>query len=140
MKRHGAVTGFTLVEVMVALAVVALALPALMVTLSRQVDATAYLRDKALAHAVAATTLAEARILAYARQDLLKGRDSGVTRMADRDWYWWMESKVTDVPLFYRLEIDVAAEEGDAGQPLYTLVAFLPADLKAEVEVNGAQD
>ncbi|WP_232334741.1 type II secretion system minor pseudopilin GspI [Pseudohalioglobus lutimaris] len=140
MKRHGAVTGFTLVEVMVALAVVALALPALMVTLSRQVDATAYLRDKALAHAVAANKLAEARILAYARQDLLKGRDSGVTRMADRDWYWWMESKVTDVPLFYRLEIDVAAEEGDAGQPLYTLVAFLPADLKAEVEVNGAQD
>ena len=133
-------SGFTLVEVMVALAVVALALPALMVTLSRQVDATAYLRDKALAHAVAANKLAEVRILAYARQDLLKGRDSGVTRMAERDWYWWIESKVTDVPLFYRLEIDVAAEEGDAEQPLYTLVAFLPSDLTAELDVDSGQD
>lgn len=140
MTRRGASSGFTLVEVMVALAVVALALPALMVTLSRQVDATAYLRDKALAHAVAANKLAEVRILAYARQDLLKGRDSGVTRMAERDWYWWIESKVTDVPLFYRVEIDVAAEEGDAEQPLYTLVAFLPSDLKAELDVNSGQD
>lgn len=140
MRRRPASAGFTLVEVMVALAVVALALPALMVTLSRQVDATAYLRDKSMAHAVAANKLAEARILAYARQDLLKGRDSGVTRMGERDWYWWMESTVTDVPLFYRVEIDVAAEEGDAEQPLYTLIAFLPSDLKAELEVDNAQE
>lgn len=141
MTRRERDGGFTLVEVMVALAIVALALPALLFALQQQVDATGYLRDKSMAHAVAANKLSEVRILALARGDLLKGRESGVVTMADRDWYWWMESEVTEVPLFHRLEIDVALEEGDAETPLYTLVAFLPADLEAdfeaELEVSG---
>ena len=57
---HG---GFTLVEVMVALAVVAVALPALMVALYQQIDGTAYLQDKSLAHMVATNKLTEIRIL-----------------------------------------------------------------------------
>ena len=129
--------GFTLVEVMVALAIVALALPALMFALQQQVDATGYLRDKSMAHAVAANKLSEVRILAVARGDLLKGLESGITTMGKRDWYWWMESKLTEVPLFYRLQIDVALDEEDAESPLYTLVAFLPADLTADIEVVG---
>lgn len=129
--------GFTLVEVMVALAIVALALPALMFALQQQVDATGYLRDKSMAHAVAANKLSEVRILAVARGDLLKGLESGITTMGERDWYWWMESKLTEVPLFYRLQIDVALNEEDAEYPLYTLVAFLPADLTADIEVVG---
>ena len=56
------VRGFTLVEVMVALAVVAIALPALMISLYQQVDSTGYLRDKSLAHMVAANKLSELRI------------------------------------------------------------------------------
>jgi general secretion pathway protein I len=140
VSRGRRLGGFTLVEVMVALAIVALALPALMLTLDRQVDATAYLRDKSLAHAVAANRLAELRILAHARQALPQGRDSGVVSMAQREWFWWTQSKLTDVPLFYRVEIDVALDESDAQQPLYTLVAFLPADLKAEVVVPDGRE
>jgi general secretion pathway protein I len=122
--------GFTLVEVMVALAVVAVALPALLVALSQQVDATAYLRDKSMAQLVAANKLVELRILARARQTLLEGRDSGVSEMAGRDWYWWIESKATDMPKFRRLQIDIAGSEEDEKQPLYTLVAFMGSDLK----------
>lgn len=136
MTRAADIRGFTLVEVMVALAIVALALPALMFALQQQVDATGYLRDKSMAHAVATNKLSEVRILALARGDLLKGRESGVVSMADREWYWWMESEVTEVPLFYRLEIDVALQEGDADTPLYTLVAFLPADLEADLQAD----
>ena len=127
--------GFTLIEVMVALAVVALALPALLFTLSQHIDGAAYLRDKSMAHAVAANKLSEVRILTLARGDLLKGRESGVVTMGERDWYWWMESKVTEVPLFYRLQIDVALREEDVNSPLYSLVAFLPADLRADQEL-----
>ena len=128
--------GFTLVEVMVAMAIVALALPALMFALQQQVDATGYLRDKSMAHSVAANKLTEVRILALARGDLLKGRESGFVTMAERDWYWWMESKLTEVPLFYRLQVDVALAEEDVNSPLYTLVAFLPADLDVDVETE----
>ena len=123
--------GFTLVEVMVALAIVALALPALLLALSSQVDATGYLRDKSVAHMVAGNKLTELRILSRARQQLLPGKDSGVSEMADREWYWWLEIKPTEVPQFFRIEIDVALEEDGAEEALYTLVAFLSGDLKA---------
>ncbi|MEJ2530798.1 MAG: type II secretion system minor pseudopilin GspI [Halioglobus sp.] len=128
------VRGFTLVEVMVALAVVAVALPALLVSLNQQVDSTGYLRDKSMAHMVAANKLEEVRILARARESLLQGRDSGTEQMADRDWFWWVSSTPTEVAQFYRVEIDVGLSETQREQPLYTLVAFLSADLRSEQE------
>lgn len=128
--------GFTLVEVMVALAIVALALPALLFALQQQLDATGYLRDKSMAHAVAANKLSEVRILSLATGALPEDRESGVVTMAEREWYWWLRSELTEVPLFYRLEIAVALDEEDEQSPLYSLVAFLPADLEAEVEVS----
>ena len=132
--------GFTLVEVMVALAVVAISLPALMISLNQQIDGTAYIRDKSLAYMVAANKLAESRILADARQSLLKGKDSGIAAMAERDWYWSMESKPTEVQEFYRIEIRVAASEEQIETPLYTLVAFLSADLRTENDVVVPED
>ena len=135
LRPHYSGAGFTLVEVMVALAIVALALPALLVALSRQVDATGYLRDKSIAQMVAANKLSELRIISHARQSVLQGRDSGVMEMVDREWYWWIESQATEVPEFYRIEIDVALNEEDAEQSLYTLVAFLNGDLKSLEEV-----
>jgi general secretion pathway protein I len=127
--------GFTLVEVMVALAVVAIALPALLVSLYQHVDNTGYLRDKSLAQMVAANKLEELRIISSASESLLQGKDSGVATMADRDWYWWLDSKPTQVDQFFRVEIDVAASEELRDQPLISLVAFMSADLRTEPEV-----
>ena len=126
--------GFTLVEVMVALAVVAIALPALLIALYQQVDSTGYLRDKSLAHMVASNKLTELRILSKARQSLISGKDSGVAQMADREWYWWLETKATEVQQFSRVEIIVARDETLREQSLYTLVAFLSSDLRVEPE------
>lgn len=128
--------GFTLIEVMVALAVVAIALPALLMSLYQQVDSTGYLRDKSLANMVAANKLTEIRILSRATQSLLRGKDSGVSPMADRDWYWWLDSQPTEVENFYRVEITVALDEEQREQPLHTLVAFLSADLRSEPEAG----
>ncbi len=131
-------SGFTLVEVMVALAVVAIALPALLMSLYQQVDSTAYLRDKSQAQLVAANKLTELRLLSRARQSVLKGRASGVASMGEREWYWWLESQPTEVAQFYRLEIRVAAGEDQREQPLHTLVAFISADLRSEGEGGDA--
>ena len=132
MRRNG----FTLVEVMVALAVVAIALPALLIALYQQVDSTGYLRDKSLAHMVASNKLTELRILSKARQSLITGKDSGVAQMAEREWYWWLETQATEVQQFARVQIIVARDETLREQPLYTLVAFLSSDLRIEPEVE----
>lgn len=124
-------SGFTLVEVMVALAIVAIALPALMFTLYQQVDGTAYLRDKSQAQLVAVNKLSEIRILAKANGSLLSGRENGQAQMADRQWYWWVESTATEVPEFYRVAISVGLEE-QPDQTLHTLVAYLSADLRTD--------
>lgn len=133
--------GFTLVEVMVALAVVAIALPALMMSLSQQADNTGYLRDKSLAGMVATNKLTEMRILSEARASLFVGKDSGSAQLAQRDWYWWLESKETEVAQFYRVEISVALSEERQDRPLLTLVAFMSGDLQTEqLEVSDGQE
>jgi general secretion pathway protein I len=125
--KTGAERGFTLVEVMVALMVIAIALPALLKALYQQIDGTAYLRDKSIAQWVATNKLAENRIQ-LARNDVLyRGERNGITRMADRDWFWWSVSEPTEVEDFYRLEVIVAASEESRDQPLYTVVGFLHA-------------
>ncbi len=128
--------GFTLVEVMVALAVVAVALPALLVALYQQADDTAYLRDKALAHMVAANKLAEMRLIVGATRNLQAGRTSGETRMAERDWFWWIDTQPAPggFDQFFRTDIRVALDQSRKEQPLYSLVVFMSGDLRIEVD------
>ena len=129
--------GFTLVEVLVALAVVALALPALLFALNQQVDGTAYLRDKSLAGMVAANRLTEIRLVARAQQELVRGEQNGVRELAGREWFWWVDSQPTDVDQFFRVEITVAAEETSRDTPLATLVAYMLADLRPAAGDGG---
>jgi len=118
--------GFTLVEVMVALAIVAIALPALLTSLY-----TAYLRDKTMARMVAANKLEEIRLIVAATGTLDETRDSGQSTIAERDWFWWVRIQKAPGGLdsLYRIEIDVAAREDNRDQPLYSLVAFEAVDL-----------
>ena len=126
--------GFTLVEVMVALAIVAIALPALLMSLYQQIDDTAYLRDKTLAYMVAENKLAEIRLVIGSTRNLSAGKDSGLASMADRDWYWWVETKTTEVENFFRVDITVSLDEQQQEQPLYTLSAFMSGDLETDAE------
>ena len=124
--------GFTLVEVMVALAIVAIALPALLMALYQQIDDTAYLRDKTLAYMVAENKLAEIRLVIGSTRNLSAGKDSGLASMADRDWYWWVETKATEVEKFFRVDITVSLDEQQQEQPLFTLSAFMSGDLETD--------
>ena len=118
--------GFTLVKVMVALAVVALAVPALLVTLYQQLEGTEYLRDRSMASWVAANRLNELKLVVAKQGAVPEGQLSGETRLAQRDWYWWIEQEGTEVPGFIRVDISVATEE-TAEKGLHTLTAFISA-------------
>lgn len=122
--RHA---GFTLVEVMVALFIAALTLPALLFTLDQQIDGTGYLRDRSLAQLVASNRMSELQLSLRAGRPAPQGRLSGEEQMLGRDWFWSLQTQATEVPQFTRVEIQVRDEEGAEAAPLFTLVAFLSA-------------
>lgn len=128
--------GFTLVEVMVALAVVAIAVPALLVALYQQIDNTGYLRDRTLAQMVASNKLAEMRLVIAATRDLKKEKADGNLEFADREWFWRSEIEPTEVARFFRLEVRVTDKEDEKAEPLYTLVAFMSADVQTAAQID----
>jgi len=115
--------GFTLLEVLIALTILALSLTAALKTASVASDNSRYLRDKTLAHWVAMNILTEIQIK---RQWPTLGRQEGSTQMANRTWYWHLQVKTTIDPELRRLELTVF-EQPNTGQPLSLLTGFIAA-------------
>jgi general secretion pathway protein I len=86
--------GFTLIEVMVAVAVLGIALPALMYSMIAQVESSGYLRDKLFAQWVASNQITEIRLQNRMNGRLKKGKDQGSVEMANQKWYWRSNIKV----------------------------------------------
>lgn len=112
--------GFTLLEVLIALLVVALALTALVRVAGIGSRDFAGLRERTLAGWIAANVLAETRLSPAAPPT---GRREGRLRYAGRDWRWAMEVQNTPEPGIRRLDVRVFAgnEHDDA---LATLAGF----------------
>jgi general secretion pathway protein I len=116
--------GFTLVEVMVALAIVAIAVPALLLALFQQLDGTEHLRDRSIASWVATDRLSELRLVVAKQGARPEGELLGETRLAERDWYWWIDQQATEIPGFIRVDVKVSIE-AERTQPLHVLTAFV---------------
>ena len=134
LLKGKSVRGFTLIEVMVALAVVAIALPALLFLLFQQLDGAEYLRQRSVASWIAEDKLGELRLIVARQGALPEGEIAGETEVLDQDWSWWIDQEGTEVPGFIRVEINVARGIDQEAAPLHTLVAFL-----APERVNDAQ-
>lgn len=134
LLKGKSVRGFTLIEVMVALAVVAIALPALLFLLFQQLDGAEYLRQRSVASWIAEDKLGELRLIVARQGALPEGEIAGETEVLDQDWSWWIDQEGTKVPGFIRVEINVARGIDQDAAPLHTLVAFL-----APERVNDAQ-
>src|SRR5690554_2492547 len=80
--------GFTLIEVLVALLVLALALTALQLRITQHLDSAAYLRDKTIAGWVALNQLELLRISEDLASPVPAGVQQGTAVMAGRNWYW----------------------------------------------------
>jgi|TARA_A200000113_G_scaffold217176_1_gene223285 general secretion pathway protein I len=114
---------------MVALTVVAVTLPALLFLLSQQIDGTAYLRDRSVAQWVAADRVAEVRLAVAKQKNARTGVIAGESERAGRTWYWRSEIQETPVPGFMRLTVTVTGEDADDDSVLFTLDAFLNAEV-----------
>ncbi len=116
MKRPA--RGFSLIEVVIALAVLAIALSALINSASTATANTISLRDKTLAHWVAMNKLAEIRL---AGEWPKLGISKGKSRLADREWE--VESTISGTPEPAIRRIDVRVRKpGDPKETSLTLL------------------
>lgn len=94
--------GFTLLEVLIALAIVALSAGALLGSVTSSASNVIYLKEKTLSEWVALNRLTEIRI---AREMPGTGRRKGSTTMGGLRWEW--EEEVTELPIegMYRVEV-----------------------------------
>lgn len=115
---------------MVALAIVALAVPALLFTLNQQIDGTARIRDRSLAQMVATNRLEELRLALRSGAGAIRGNLNGSEEFAGREWFWQIQTTNTEVPQYSRIELQIRDRE-DAEIPLHTLVAFMSIDTGA---------
>jgi general secretion pathway protein I len=96
--------GFTLLEVLIALAIVAVSAGALLGTVTSSASNVIYLKDKTLAEWVALNRLAEIRT---DQQKPQTGRRMGATVMGGMRWEW--QEEVTELPIDGMLRIEVRA-------------------------------
>ena len=121
--------GFTLVEVLVALVVIALGLTALMVSVSGAARTSGYLRDKTFAQWIALNRISEVRLTVNRTGDT---HDAGEVDFANRTWHYDTRYFDTSIPSMKRIVVRVWP--GDAktkGSPMAESTGFLGASLTA---------
>jgi general secretion pathway protein I len=118
--------GFTLLEVLVALLVLALALLALSRTAANQVDTFGKLRERTVAGWLAADVLAQTQL---ANAFPATGKSDGQRRFGGRDWRYDVIVQGTPVASIRRIDVHVFAPE-DAKSPMASLTGFAGEDLR----------
>lgn len=115
--------GFTLLEVLVALAVLALALSAGIKGAGSNVENTAYLRDRTLAHWVAMNKMTELDV--FQKYPAPDNTERGTSVLAGHEWHWNVRTtleKIVEPYEFGVATIEVRRAEKDE-QALSTLIA-----------------
>ena len=110
MKRHRQ-RGFTLVEVLVALVIVAFGIGALLTTLTSAADNVAHLRDKSFAEWIALNRISELRLESSPPS---VGKRDGELDFAGTRWRWRQEITDPGMAGMRRVEISVARADTDA--------------------------
>ena len=113
--------GFTLIEVMVSLVIVALGMLGAIQAVSQIAGNSGYLRDKTLAHWVAMNRLTEVRLQKTAPA---VDKSSDEVEMAGRRWKWTMEVTQSPVETIRRIDISVRPEDSPEGAKLASVTGF----------------
>jgi general secretion pathway protein I len=104
------ISGFTLIEVMVALAIVALSLAAVTASMSQMIDAAQTMRDRTYASWIAQNRITQLR-LAPVMPDV--GASNGEVEYANTDWSWRSVVSETGVDDLYRIDVSVSLAGSD---------------------------
>lgn len=114
--------GFTLLEIMVALAVLALAMSAVIKAAADYTDNQSYLRDRTMTAWVARNVLVQHQL---ENQWPRVGERKGTLLMGRREWQWLANISQTDEEKLRRIDVEVRALDDDDEDPITVLSGFL---------------
>lgn len=118
-SRHRS-PGFTLIEVMVALAIAALGLAAVAASISQMVSTSTAMQQRTYASWIAQNKIAELRLANVIPKT---GVSSGEVAYAGRDWAWRATISETGVENLFRLDVEVTAAGSD--ELIRTVTGFI---------------
>lgn len=124
MKRWMRQNGFTLLEVLVALAILAIAMAALVRGAGQNASNQSYLEERMFAHWVAMNRLAEVRLK---KTPVATGSSNGTTFLGGRDWHWTMGVKKTMDGDVLRVDVWVYREGEENDTPYAQLTGYVEA-------------
>ena len=110
IRRSRSCRAFTLVEVMVALAIIALSLTAVAAKMSRMIDTSNSMRERTYASWIAQNKIAEMR-LANVLPDV--SATSGEVDYANLTWRWRAVVSESGIENLYRVDVEVSDVYGD---------------------------
>lgn len=113
--------GFTLLEVLAALIIVALGMLGVIEAVSQTASNGSYLRDKSIAHWIAMNQLTQVRLAPQAPKI---DQSSDEVEMADRRWRWTMVVTQTPLDSVRRIDVSVRLAEAPEKSSLASISGF----------------
>lgn len=125
-KNKSKSAGMTLIEVLIALAIIAIALTAIVKATTENIRSTSYLQHKTLALWVAEDILNKARTGVITLSGDNDSNDNVVTILGE-DWHWKGKSDSSANPHIKKINIDVYASDNDDASPVISLESYVYA-------------
>ncbi|HYM34466.1 MAG TPA: type II secretion system minor pseudopilin GspI [Steroidobacteraceae bacterium] len=114
--------GFTLIEVLVALAIVSIGMLVVIQTVSQTANNSSYLRDKTIAHWVAMNQLTLMRLNPTVPTT---GTSSDESEMAGQRWRWSAAVTQTAIDSMFRIDVTVRPADSEGDSQLASVTGFV---------------
>jgi general secretion pathway protein I len=121
LRRAGHARGFTLIEVLAALVIVALGMLGVIEAVTQSARNGTYLREKTLAHWIALNVITEKRLQ---QEPPPVTESSGDVEFAGQSWRWRMQVTQTQVASLRRMDVSVRPADAPDSSALATVTGF----------------
>jgi general secretion pathway protein I len=116
--------GFTLLEVIIAIALIAIALPAFLFSMAQVTNSTADTTRDSIANWIAYNQMENIKLEHRLTENFNKGESTGEAEMAGQTWDWRVITTESELPDMWRVTVEVGLADTN---PTVEIVGFIRA-------------